>query len=355
MLIFADSFDHYGTTPNGGRNAMLSGAWAEFSNGNNNPAAVSNAITARTGTYSLRFQHNNLATAGILARRVFGASLLTVGLGMGFRIDTLPSSNNIVGIRLKSGTNTPRISLIVQSDGTIEVILGASTSLGSTDSAITTGSWHHIECKAVIDDTVGSVEVRVNGETEFVINNINTGTIAITQFDVGTIDDGGGSFNIYIDDLFAWNDAGSHNNDFMGPQRVLTIFPNGDVSPSDWAIVGTSNGYDAINNVPPDGDGTYIGSDNVGEIAEFTLASLPPETEAIAAVYIPLMGKLEEAGIGNVQVSLVSNGEVISGPDQGLTTAYTYWNNVLETDPDTDAPWTKEGLEAALLRIEKTL
>ena len=102
-------------------------------------------------------------------------------------------------------------------------------------------------------------------------------------------------------------------------------------------------------------DTTFIGSTNVNDVSEFDLDTLPPETANIKGVYIRLMGKLIAAGVGAVQVSLVSNSEVSLGPEITLTTTYSYFGGVHELDPDTELPWTKEGLEAAILRVEKTI
>jgi len=356
-IIWADSFDHYGTTPNGGRDAMLAGAWAAFSWANGNPPIIS-PDQSRTGDNALKINYNSLATAGVQCRRVFGSAKLVIGLAFGVYFDNLPDTNNNHGWEIRNGSNAAIIRCTVESDGSIAVRKGADagTNIGTSDPIIQSDSWQHIEMRVTIDDLVGSVEIRVNGITVFSMTNQDFGTVGTTQCVFGMpYLDTGGSLIYYFDDIVAWDDSGSYNNTFLGQQRVTTIFPVADTAAADWVPTGDVDGFDCIDNVPPDGDTTYIVAADVADISEFELGTLPPETALIAGVYIPVMARLSDAGMGNVQTSLVSGVDVSLGPDQTLTTAFTYWGGSHPVDPATSLPWTKVALEAALLRVEKTV
>jgi hypothetical protein len=89
-------------------------------------------------------------------------------------------------------------------------------------------------------------------------------------------------------------------------------------------------------------------------LSEFGLPLAEEAVAGITAVQIYTRMVKTEAGIANVQVSLISGSEVSEGADRAITQEYTYWMDVHETDPDTGAPWTAEGLAAAQLRIERT-
>lgn len=362
-IIWAEGFDHYGTT-GGGRTNMLSGAWAQFSWGSGGNGTVEVSPTqARTGANSLFIRHTANSSTRTVARRVVGAARLILGVGFGIFFPSLPTVNKQCGLSIRNASNENILGIIVQSDGAIGLYTGQveggsgdATLIGASDPVITTAAWSHIEVKTVIDNVVGEVEVRVNGRPVMHLTDLNLGTLHATQLQYGTFaGTGGSSVEYYIDDIVVWDDNGDENNDFLGVQRVETIFPVADTVAADWTVFGTSDGYDAIDNVPPDGDTTYILGDTPNQISEFELDTLPPETETIVGVYIPVMAKLEDAGTGAIQVSLVSDSEVSLGPDQVLTPAYTYWGGVHEVDPNTGDAWTKESLEAALLRVEKTL
>lgn len=352
MLLWAESFEHYGTV-SGGRSNMSLGAWAAFTAGNGTLPYIDNTH-ARTGTYGLRFDHNYLATDGTRARRVFGSSLTTVGVGFGIYFPSLPATNDKAGVDLRDVSNASLIRVYIQTDGSLAVRVAGSV-IGTSDSVITAAAYHHIEVKAVIDSVVGSVEIRVNGIVEFLMDNIDTGTTPMTQVAWGTMSNGGaGTFSFWIDDLFAWDGTGSEANDFLGTQRVTTIFPTADTAVADW-VPNTGAAWDAINDLVQDGDTTYILASDAADISEFEIDTLPPETSEIVGVYIPTLAKLDDAGTGQLQVSLVSNSVASEGPDTVLTAGYAYWGSVHTLDPDTGLPWTKSGLEAALLRFEKTL
>lgn len=356
-IVWAESFDYYGTgsTGNGGRDYMSAGHWAAFSAGNGTLPFISN-IQARTGTYSLRFEYNSLATDSPAARRVLGTAHIVIGIAMGWYFENLPIANKGWGFEFRNNLNQCIAFLAIESDGAIGLYTGsARTLIASSDPIITANSWQHIEAKLNVDDIVGSVEVRVNGVVMLNITDIDIGTLGATQISFGMpAGKVGSSMNAHIDDVVTWNDDGTENNDFLGQQRVETIWAVADTGVTDWVRNTGADDYAAIDDNPQDGDTTYLTGDT-GNISEFTLGSLPPETEEIRGVYIPTMGKLIAAGVGNVVTSLVSGGIASDGPDQTFTTAYTYWGSIHELDPDTGLPWTKTGLEAALLRIEKTL
>jgi hypothetical protein len=352
-IIWADSFDHYGTTPSGGRTAMLKGAWAQFTAGTGTLPFVS-TTQKRTGDNSLAFTHQAGATDNCTARRVVGTSKTVIGCGFGLYPGALHNLNKAWGIQFRNNANTNIIHVSVETDGSVAIYVAAASSpLIVSDPVIGVGSWNHVETKCVIDNVVGEIEVRVNGLTVIHLTNQNFGVNGCTQIAFGNF--GGGNNNTwYFDDIVVWDDTTSYNNNFLGAQRVHTVFPTADTAQADWAVVGAASGYEAIDDPAPDDDSTYISSGNAGEISEFALGDLPPETDIIAGVYIPTLAKLEDAGIGNIQVSLVSGSSASLGPDQVLTTAYTYWGGVHQTDPDTSLPWTKSGFEASILRVEKT-
>jgi len=351
MLLFADGFEHYGLD----ESFMLAGLWSGLSASAGGTIELSTSF-ARTGTTSLKMTSGNVSTAIQESRWAFGTTAETCGIGVGVYLPNLPSSNQQVGFQFRNASNIAILTACLQSDGSICIRKGGVSGavVDVSDAILTAGTFNHIECKAVFDTVAGAVEVRVNGVTKLQIGSLDlgsvgaaTGALMIFNFPTG--------FSVYWDDLFTWDDTGTENNDFIGAQRILTIMTDADTAQADFTVVGAADGVDAINNIPPDGDTTYIYSSVVGDKSDFTLPTLPPELVQIAAVFVPVMARLDAAGIGNLLVSMISGGDDAPGTDSPLTTGYTYYKNIFELDPDTSAPWTKAGLEAALLRVEKSL
>jgi len=201
------------------------------------------------------------------------------------------------------------------------------------------------------DPVVGEIEVRLNGEVVILLTNLELFSSALGSFGCYSYTTPPISF---IDDLIVWDTTGDVNNTFFGPARVAYIGLQGDESGNQWSVTGAATGAAALTEFAPDGDTSYISAAVIGMVSEFGIAELPPEAELIAGIYVTAMGKLATAGVGNSQISIVSNGQVQSGTDDPLTTAYTYRGNVFEKDPNTGLLWTKGGLEAAKLKFEKT-
>lgn len=351
MLLFADGFEHYG----GDESAMLAGLWGALTTHDGGTITLSTTV-ARTGTTSLKMTSGNLSGSIQDARLAFGTTADTCGIGFGVYLPNLPSSNQQVGFQLRNASNVAILTGCIQSDGSICMRKGnhTGTIVDVSDAILSAGTFNHIECKAVFDTVAGALEVRVNGVTKLQIGSLNLGADGAATGDLMIFDFPTG-FTVYWADLFVWDDTGTENNDFIGAQRILTIMPDADTAQADFTVVGTTDGFDAISDIPPDGDTTYLYSATVGDKSDFALPTLPPELTAIAAVFVPAMAKLDAAGIGNLLISMVSGASDAPGNDNPLTTGYTYYKNVFELDPDTSAPWTKSGLEAALLRVEKSL
>ena len=355
-IMWADGFDHYGTSPNGGRDNLLAGAWSEIDDSTAGTFQISDAFV-RTGTHAL-YADSGSGTGSAFIRRLLNSTLTSFGVAFGVYLLQIPGSDTGVGMGFRDNTNAEIFSLTYMSDGSIALRDGDNngTIIAQSDPVMTAQTWNHIEVKMVIDPVVGEIEVRVNGEP----------IIEATDLDLGSTGVAGITFNrfvsnpantsaFYIDDVVTWDITGAIANDFIGPCRVETLFPSADTAVDDWSVTGAADGYQAIDEVPPDGDTSYISADTAAMVSEFELDNLLPETDTVIGVYAVTMAKLDSAGSGNLQTSLVSGGDVAAGDDNALTTAYTYRGDVFMTDPDTTDQWTKAAVNAMLLRVEKTL
>jgi hypothetical protein len=351
MLIWGDSFDHYGLTESN----MLAGEWAAFTIAAGASIDISTDF-ARTGTHSLKFTSANTGNPTLARRALGGSPRITCGIGGGVYQTSLPGTNAALGCQFRNISNVAILTAVFQSDGSICIRKGDETAavVDISDAVLTAGTFHHVEIWATFDTVAGAVEVRVNGRTVLMLGGLNLGSVGAAQVVWGmfTTRDSG---DWYLDDTFAADDSGTYNNTFLGAQRILTEFPTADTAQADWSKNGAATGFGCIDQADPDGDTTYISAATAGDKSDFTLPSLPSELAEIAGVYVPLMARINAAGIGNIKPSMLSSTDVLAGNDDPLTTGYTYYGSVFEYDPHTNAAWTKAGLEAAKLRIEKSL
>jgi hypothetical protein len=70
-----------------------------------------------------------------------------------------------------------------------------------------------------------------------------------------------------------------------------------------------------------------------------------------------MLGRMKKSDGGdcNVQMSLVNGGTPTNGVDRGITTAYTYWADVAETNTLTGLPFTPSEFNATTFKINRTL
>lgn len=357
-LLWMDGFDHYG----GDAGKMRDGVYASVGG-----AVTLSSTRARTGAYSCK---DSGSTAGNGVRRIFGAAKVTVGVGFAVWLDDIPANANYYGVAVLCDTdNVAQLELVLQPTGKLELFranAGSPVSLGVTaDGAVVAGAFQHVEFRARAGNSDGAFELRVNGATVLSLSSVDTVATSHIEFSQVRLIEGVNTGNTalpssgrtYVDDLFAWDDAGSRNNDFLGDRRVRTFFPNADTAVADWTPNGAASGWDCINEAAPDDDSTYIEAAALSGpalVSEFDIESMPATIGAVAAVQTVARMKKQEAGVANAQISMLSAAAAHAGTDRPLTTAYTYYGDVHELDPNTGTAWTESSLNAAKIRVSRT-
>ena len=333
---------------------MLDGMYAE-----NNAALVEDPdpnVTGNVMWYSADI-------FGVLLRKVLPASVTSLGFANRVYFPSLPSSigasNFNYVISLRDGGNTDICSITVNTDGRIAAYRGTVNGgvlLGTSAApAITAAAWHHVEVKFVLSATVGTVEVRVNGVTVLNLTGQNTGAGPCTQVAQGhrTFSDATGNF--YSKDWILWDTTGAFNNNFMGSCSVKELIPDGDIS-ANWALTGAANHYGAVNEAPPDDDTKYIYAVTPAPAADvMSLTNLPVDVTSVRGLMVINRSKNTDGGDGKLQAGLVSGASTQLYTDRQLTTAYTYWTDISETDPATAAAWLPGAVNAMNLRLNRTL
>lgn len=353
-LEWMDGFDHYGTGATGKTN-MTAGPYAEASATSD---VGPNTTNPRTGTAAFRYFLNN--SGGIRWRRVLGGNRTAAGLAMGVTYSQLPGANATTApIVFRDSNNVRQLCLFVTSTGSIDVrqTSGSGTILGSSSGpVIQAGSYQHIAMFATCHGSTGTIEVRVDGVTVINVSGVNTapsGTVNFAQMSGDNLSSTSGIVD--VDDFWCWNNLGTANNDFSGNVRVRRLNPDQDTAATDWVRNTGSTDFSAINQTAPDSDTTYIEAANLNDISEFDFENTPAEVSAILAAQTYVMMKKTDAGDSNVQVSLVSGASEVNGADRPITTAYAYWTDIFEVDPDTGTAWTKAAIDAAKMKLERTV
>ena len=224
-IIWADNFQTYGSS------AYLNDGIYSESEGN-----IQADQDPNISTDVLSF--NNYSVDEEVRFALPGGPIATGGVAMRIYMPALPTSGYSEPLSFRDISNVKHITIGVGTTGAISVFRGSQTGtlLGTTATPVITASaWHHIEVKVTINDTTGSVEVRVNGVTKLSLTGVDTCASAnVAYAQIGFANNvSAGQYQRAFDmkDLVVWDTTGSQNNDFLGSVSVFNLFTDGD---RDW-------------------------------------------------------------------------------------------------------------------------
>jgi len=201
---------------------------------------------------------------------------------------------------------------------------GVQKDIGATSLFVDT--WYLIEVHVKLSATVGVVEVKLDGistlEASF-SGNTGTGTIDTIRFfqeygGLGAVD------TAYVDDL-AFNDtAGGVDDSWCGEGKIIVMMPGGDSAPLELTPSAASDHYLLVDEVPTDGDTTYVEGSVVDEEDMYTLVASGLVDVDINRVWTEARTRKTTAIDGHVAlITKAAGGAEVSGGDKELLTTYS--------------------------------
>jgi len=206
----------------------------------------------------------------------------------------------------------------------------------------------YIEVKVYFDNSVGTVEIRINGETVLSETGLDT-EIHTPNGCIGARWYSWGSGDSRIDDMYVAQGAGA---DFLGPLRVFHLKPDGDTADEQWTLSGGSDSYALVDeNEPVDDDTTYL-SGTTGQKTLFTYEDVPAGLTDVHGVQLCTSPRQDDVALDLIQ-QVKSGGTEYPRPAQNIASAtYTQIQDIMETDPDTSAAWIEANLNAVQFGVE---
>lgn len=318
MLIFCDSGDH--------SNAVVSdGKWSAARNGDFNPSSYGNG---RFGTNCVFYTWD-----GRWMRKDLGANYAHLIVGAAWYVwgDNLP----IMGFW---DAGTEQLSLWYDAGGqTLYVKRGDGTLLGSTYLANLTATYHFVEWRVKIHDTLGEIEIRLDTTVLASLTGLDTkqtGNAYANQLRIG---DHGDNYRAgYVDDLvLIEKDSGTGLVDFTGDVRVQARLPNGNGNSSQLAgSDGNSvDNYLLVDESTPNGDTDYVQSGTVGQKDTYTYQDVTPASGTVFGVQILPSAKRTDTGARSIASVVRLAGTEADGPNKALAGTYSYLPDIRETKP----------------------
>jgi hypothetical protein len=233
------------------------------------------------------------------------------------------------------------------------------TLLGTTTTRLFPNCWNYVEISATISDTVGSVQVRLNGSTtpEITFSGDTRNGGVSTNIDMlyfstwGDIGNGGVGSG-FIDDVYIADATGTTNNTFLGDVRVHSLAPTG--NGTDSGLTGSDgnqvNNYLLANTMPVQTT-TYNGAQFAGRDT-YQMADLPATVANIFAVQNNVSAAKNNNNSAVAKSVLRLGGNFYYSSQLGITTAYRDYPVLYELNPNSGITWTAADVNGAESGLE---
>jgi len=366
-LVFMDSFDHYASGDVLKKWDYWGGyVWGAIYIG----VTVQNIPVRRSGTKYL-FVGDQWVERDVVDV-VTGLDIYTFVVG--FACYYQQGCDNMNVYMMTSDRDT-QIRINITSDGKVKIYRGSTLLEETPQDYVSPGTWFHIEAKVVLDDTVGSYEVRLNEVTVLSGSGIDTQAysgegVAKIRLSGGQYQSGYGAFDdFFFLDGNASDDPANLNNDFLGDCRIDCIYPNAAGDYTDFTPYPSAPNYENVDDPhiteggDIDDDETYNESPTVGHKDIYNLESVEAlGTPIYAAAQNSCMRKTD-AGRRYVRQLIKVNGTDYLR-DTGLTNNDGEWyltdnykvtQRPLDVNPDTELAWTESDLNSLQSGVQITV
>jgi hypothetical protein len=338
-MLFFDGFDGYDAVSD----LTSFGGWSNGFNGNGD--SISTAVRVGSGKC---FKVGN--NQGI--KLIFSANQSTKTIYAGFAYKPAVSGNGNSICEFENGTEAI-LSLVLNATNNLEIRRGNyfGTVLGTGSMAFSTSSWGYIEIKAFVENTVGKVEVLVNGIVdiaEYTGDTQYAATDSVASFTVGGRNSG---IIGYYDDFYILNSDSSINNTYLGEVVINRLAQTGDSSIAFTRNTGATN-YEAVGDLvgAPDDSTTYVYATTSGTRDEYTLSNTV-SANTIYGVKINTRAQKDDVNPKSFKNG-IKTGATQQDVTHSLGIGYTNYIDIFETSDGGTTLWTPTTLDAAVSTIE---
>ncbi len=265
----------------------------------------------------------------------------TLVVGFRFRVSSTPGGTTIICQMMMNGTR--QLYLALRNDGTFLVADNSSVTKGEGTFVMGVNTWVYLELKIFFSNTVGTVELRINGDSGSPdINETNVDTVW------STLDASTDAFFFEGSNLWTgFDDLYLDDADFHGDVQVETIVADGAGADADFTPSAGSN-HENVEELPTDNDATYNESNTLDHRDRFTHGNIPADVDNVLAVQVGIFVKKDVAGTRQMRVLAYDGTTEGEGPSIPISMGDYSWGLGLFIDHPTDAnPWTESEVNSA--------
>lgn len=359
-LLFIDSFDHYAT-------ADFPVKWTAFGG---TLAIAAGAGRRSGGALRLTTVLNNSSNQWAQKALITNGATCVMGFAITVPAGTVGSSGMAIAAIRDGGTT--QMTLRLNSDYTATVLRGAQNGTvlaNSVSVVLAAGSYAYIEWKVRIDPTVGTVDVRVNGNLVPGLSSLtsqntrNSSNSTWSSVILGALDaisnmSNTNTRNLDYDDVYILDGSGTTLNDFLGDCRVDARVPSGAGVPAvGWTPSAGAN-WQCVDEMPPaaapNGDVDYVSVLTTGATDTYAVQDVAVPGATIYGVQMCLSVKKADAGLCLVAPVIRHAGTTYEGGSANPGTTYAFATTQYSNNPGTGAPWVEADFNAAEFGVRKT-
>lgn len=336
-VVAIDGFDSY----NGG--GVSPGVQARWN-------ATGNALTLATGRFGGQGLVHAAASTGYgklflpsaYASTTFGCAIKAT------TFQTTAGSVKPIWILWGSSGTVTQVGILINMNGAIEAYRQTSTTAGtllgtSANNVVILNTWHYMEVETTISDTVGVVNVYIDGVSVLALTGQDTRNGSPTTVDTlsyGQHVGNTGAGVTVMDDLYVTDSATK-----LGERRVETLVPTADTATAAWTpSTGTSH-FAMVDELPANTT-DYNSASVVGNTDRYTSAGLSSTPTTIDAVDVVAYALKTDATARSIALQVKSGATTSDGSNYALATSVTQNRRLLTTDPNTAAAWAAAAVNA---------
>jgi hypothetical protein len=349
-LLHFEGFEAYASSGQMGQQANTAGA-----------GSISTSIV-RSGARAYQ------VTADTMFRRLFTASGTTIIAGVGAYRQNNNNANMMIRL-WSSSTSRTALYLTTDSVGQLQVFRGGPTGGAGENGTAGSGTllwtnseseplstWMHYELKVVLAATAtGSWSLKRNGAlvvSQSSVQTLENGADVVNAF-ISNKATGSLVNDFFIDDVYVCDGSGSANNDFLGPVRVAALRPTANDSVAMTPSSGAN--WQCVDETTPNDDTDYVSAPASGLplTDRYTMSDLPAEASLIRGVRTLYRARKEDAALVELRGLVRSGGTDGLGTTRALDTAYTFYTDLFENDPNIGAAWTPTTVNAMTAGVRR--
>jgi hypothetical protein len=338
--LFGDGFDFYGS---------ISDTASRWDTANLSVSALSG--TTPFGVGQAIYLQNNFYN---LLQKGWGSNEATVFFAIRVRVPGGGTTGQWAELTLCDGSSV-QVAIRFDQAGNLTLLSG-STVLATIAGVFPPATWIGIQGKVVINNTTGSIEIRVNGATTDTYSYTGVNTRGGTSNNYAnalqlTSANGSGNTSVLIDDLFLCSASGAAPNTWTGDIRALQQVPTG-ATQTQFTATGAGSNYAAVADLIQNGDTSYVSSTTAGNEDKYSLGAIGTSYTVTGVNYLACWRK-SDSGTRSAALSVAANGsgDTTEFTQASLSTTYTYSSAFLATDP-TGAAWTPANVNSAIIGIK---